>query len=352
LQDEEIREKILRWMNDHFESWNFEEIKKGRSTRYELKVNNGNALDQGTGVRAVLPLVMQLFNPDVTLLAIDEPELGLEPRMQKIIFQAIKDATKGVNDFPLKRILIATHSHLFLDREDVSNDFTIEKNNGVVSINQLSSVEELQAATYRLLGSNPSDLFFPSNVVIVEGITDKIFLDAIYKIGKRTGIFSSQNMVFHFIGGYDKLLFAAEAIMQMLKTQAYTPVYKKRICALLDKPKQYKKLVEEARKYFGDSDNTRFVLLDLDAVEYYYPLSIVNDIFNQGLNLKTYSAEIERFLDEISKKRKSHGQFLNQTLSKRELVDLVANKLTDKHLDEIHPSILDLLKKADELAYR
>ena len=285
-------------------------------------------------------------------MAIDEPELGLEPAMQKKLFGAIRAASEGIGGFPLKRVLMATHSHLFLDRENINNNFSIQKINGIVHIQPLTNIEDVQRATYNLLGSNPNDLFFPSNVVIVEGITDQIFLNAVYQIGKRAGLFLSQNLVFHFIDGYDKLPIAGQAIVQMLKTQAYAPVYKERICGLFDKPKQNRKMIEKVRKYFGDTDNTRFVLLDLEAIEYYYPLSIVNDIFNeQHLDLKTYHVEVDRFLEPISKQRKSHGEFFKETLSKREFVNLIVNKLGGKHLAEIDPSIIALLKKADALAY-
>jgi hypothetical protein len=353
LQDSEIRGKILGWMNDHFESWNFEEIKKGRFTAgLELKVNNGNPLEQGTGAKAVLPVIIQLFNPHVTLLAIDEPELGLEPRMQKVLFQAIKEACQGTNGFPLKRVLLATHSHLFLDRRDVQNNFSIQKVEGVVNITQLKESEELHTATYKLLGSNPSDLFFPSNVIIVEGRSDRIFLNGIYQLGKRHGLFTFENLAFHFLDGYDKLKIGSEAIAQMLKTQSYVPVYKDRICGLFDRPHRKGKLIEEVRDLFKDSKNERIIVLDKPAIEFYYPIAAVNKAFNAYLTSEEYERVVQDYLNEVQENTQHIGDFLGVTLSKVMLAEKIIQYLNTNDLTAIDSKILAVLKKADSLAYK
>jgi predicted ATPase len=353
LQDAKTREKILDWMNDHFENWNFEEIKKGKfTTGLQLKVNNGNPLDQGTGAKAVLPIIIQLFNPHLTLLAIDEPELGLEPHMQKMLFRAIKEASTGTNGFPLKRVLLATHSHLFLDRTEFDNNFSIQKTEGIVEIGQLKHSEELQKATYRLLGSNPSDLFFPSNVIIVEGKSDQIFLNSIYQLGKRNGMFSSQSLVFHYLEGFDKLELGSEAIVQMLKTQSYSPVYRDRICGLFDRPHRKGKLIEEIRKHFEDDEKQRFVLLDKPAIEYYYPVNAINKTFNADLKKYDYEKVLAQYLSEMPKHAPFVAEFLGTPISKVNLAERVSRTMEVEDLKEIDLIILTLLKKSDKLAYQ
>jgi len=148
--------------------------------------------------------------------------------------------------------------------------FSIQKVEGIVNITQLKEPEELHTATYNLLGSNPSDLFFPSNVIIVEGRSDRIFLNSIYELGKQHGLFQSENLAFHFLDGYDKLKIGSEAIAQMLKTQSYVPVYKDRICGLFDRPHRKGKLIEEVRDFFNDRKKERFIVLDKPAIEFYY----------------------------------------------------------------------------------
>ncbi|MFZ6011770.1 MAG: ATP-dependent nuclease [Bacteroidota bacterium] len=352
LQDTETRERIVAWMNEHFETWSFEEIKKGRYTSgLEVKVNNVSPLEQGTGAKAVLPIIIQLFNPRVTLLAIDEPELGLEPRMQKIIFQAIKEASQGANGFPLKRVLLATHSHLFLDRKDIQNNFSIQKVDNVVNITQLKETEELHTATFLLLGSNPTDLFFPSNVVIVEGRSDRIFLNAMFQLGKNEGLFKSENLAFHFLDGYDKLKEGAEAIAQMLKTQSYVPVYRDRICGLFDQPHRKGKLIQEIRDLFKDDSKRRFIELDKPAIEFYYPLAAVNKAFNVSLTNEEYEIIVQEYLSGVQKNPPYRGDFLGETLSKVMLAEKIIQHLSSKDLT-VDSAILAILKTADDLAFK
>jgi hypothetical protein len=353
LQDTETRERIVAWMNEHFETWSFEEIKKGRYiSGLEVKVNNVGPLEQGTGAKAVLPIIIQLFNPGVTLLAIDEPELGLEPRMQKIIFQAIKDASQGANGFPLKRVLLATHSHLFLDRKDIQNNFSIQKVDSVVSIAQLKETEELHTATYLLLGSNPTDLFFPSNVIIVEGRSDRIFLDAIFQLGKSEGRFKSENLAFHFLDGYDKLKEGSEAIAQMLKTQSYVPVYRDRICGLVDQPHRKGKLIQEVRDLFKDGNKRRFIELEKPAIEFYYPLTAVNKAFNVSLTNEEYEVLVHEYLNSVQKKPPFTGNFRGEILSKVMLAEKIVQQLNLNDLTVIDSTIIALLKTADDLAFK
>lgn len=353
LQDPQTRENIVAWMNEHFETWSFEEIKKGRYTSgLQVKVNNVSPLEQGTGAKSVLPIIIQLFNPHVTLLAIDEPELGLEPRMQKIVFQAIKEASQGTNGFPLKRVLLATHSHLFLDRKDILNNFSIQKVDSVVSINQLKETEELHTATYLLLGSNPTDLFFPSNVIIVEGRSDRIFLNAIFQLGKSAGLFKSENLAFHFLDGYDKLKDGAEAIAQMLKTQSYVPVYRDRICGLFDQPHRKGKLIQQARALFNDNKKERFIELEKPAIEFYYPVASVNKAFNVSLTNEEYGLVVHEFLNGFKKNPPFTGNFLGKRLSKVMLAEKVIQHLDSKQLSTIDTTILSILKTADKLAFK
>lgn len=353
LQDEDTRKAILDWVECNLESWEFKELKTGKFTSgLTAMVNGKSPSEQGNGAKAVLPIVIQLYNPQVRLLAIDEPELGLEPRLQKVLFNSIKEASQGINNFPAKRILLATHSHLFLDREEIGNNFSVQKTNGLIDIEKIEDTEQLQRATYSLLGANPSDLFFPSNVVIVEGRSDEIFLNAIYRIGKTAGRFKSKGIVFHFLDGYEKVGVASKAIVQMLKTQAYTPVYRERICGLFDKPVKNSRIIDDIRAFFKDANKERFVLLEKPAIEYYYPLKVINIEFNQTVDQYSYWEEVDKFLSLASKQPPFMSQLFGQEISKVDLARRIAEKLTIGAFDDLNPLIIGLLVKADDLAYK
>jgi hypothetical protein len=355
LQTEETRENILKWFKNNFEEWKFIETKKaGYTTGLQALVNGHHPIEQGMGARAAFPIIMQLFNPNVFFLAIDEPELGLEPAAQKLLYHAIKSASQGKDNFPKKHIAIATHSHLFLDREDVDNNFRVSKNGGSIMIDQLGSIDELQDAAFRLLGNNPSDLFFPENIIVVEGRSDEIFLKAVLAKMLAANLVTKKHISFHFLEGIDKASLGLEAIIQMLKTQSYVPVYRDKVCGLFDNPKtdSEKKRIESVLKFFGDNEGERFVTLDQAAIEYYYPIEIVNTVFNCKLDKLTFQNEVYNFLLSFSKRTPLIGKFIDEEITKVEFASKIAKEFLAKGRPEsIDPIIINLLKHADSLSY-
>jgi hypothetical protein len=349
-----VRNQVIDFFNTHFEKWTTE-IKKLTNyvSRPEPMVNGHNPIEQGTGARAALPIIMQLFNPEVKLLAIDEPELGLEPRMQKIIFNAIKDATEGRNGFPMKRVVLATHSHLFLDRLDIQNNFRVEKENGHILATPLQTSQDLQIATYVLMGSDPSDLFFPSNIIVVEGKSDHIFLEAVYRQMLKAGLVKKVNIVFHHLDGFDNVHTGLHANIEMLKTLAHTPIYRKCICGIFDQPvnNRHKELIEEVRKFFEDDDKKRFVTLAKPAIEYFYPMTAIQKIFDVRLDCGTYELAIEKFLT-TARTNRSRGTLFGKEVSKVELAKQVAAFIErEKTLYGIEPIILDSIVHAASIGF-
>ncbi len=87
------------------------------------------------------------------------------------------------------------------------------------------------------------------------------------------------------------------------------PIYKEKICGIFDKPTQNKKLVEDVRLFVNDSFSERFVLLEKDAIEYYYPLDSVKKIIgNSTITNDEFQNEIAKYLQEV--KSKVFGNFL------------------------------------------
>lgn len=353
--DRETREKVLDWFSANVDSISIsrKEVSEYQAVA-ETKIGSFNPRVAGTGSRAILSIVVQLFNPEVKFLAIDEPELSLEPKIQKRLFDLIKRAAFG-DGMPQKNVLIATHSHIFLDKESPQNNFKVMKVDGKVHITQVQSIEELQEAVYTLLGGAPSDLFFPDNIVVVEGRSDMIFLEAALTLLVRAGVCSRKGIVFHFVEGTERGQQGAVAIEEMLKTQSYTPVYRDRICGLFDQAlvKGAKSTIDGIRKYFND-DGTRFVTLGKDALEYYYPLAVVQRLIGKpSLTQDELEAEVGRFVDKFKGKKSTHrAEFFGLEISKVDLAKKVADALAGLHDHEILDNqIVGLLKLAVAKAY-
>lgn len=200
-----------------------------------------------------------------------------------------------------------------------------------------------------MLGNDPSDLFFPSNIILVEGKSDEVFLRRVYELLIVAGQSLKKNIAFHYCGGYDKAEYAVEAVVQMLKTQGYMPIYKDRICGLFDKPTQNTKLVSEIRQFVSDTASDKFILLDKDAIEYYFPLEAVRKTLGDAtINQAQLELETTKFLQQY----KSQGQGNYFTFQNIKKVDLATRiSLNIDTIIGLDQRIIDLIKKCVSLSF-
>ncbi len=145
---------------------------------------DGESLQFGsTGTRLLLTLLGTCFDTRFKYLFLDEPELGLSPRIQSVIGRFFTDATERQKYMPhLKGIYVATHSHLFLDRRQIKNNFIVAKNGKTISSEQVESISQFHQLQFALLGNDLESIFMPSGIVIVEGKTEQQFLRKLLSI--------------------------------------------------------------------------------------------------------------------------------------------------------------------------
>jgi len=260
------RSQIIDWHNRYFGKLSVE--RSDPDNEYappRITIDGRLATQQGSGSRSVLAVLVSLIHPNRPIILIDEPEIGIEPQVQKKLARLIKDVVAGTDGLPKKRVVIATHSHLFLDRENIDNNYIVSKDiAGHAQIHQVGSQEELHSLIFHLLGNSPEDLFFPDNMLIVEGPSDQIYWRRLLELHKAGGI------AVHFTDGDSKVGSAVGAIDQMLKTQAYLPPwYRERLCIIVDESVP-DKTIEEWRAFLGD-DGKRVRKLTKNGIEFYYP---------------------------------------------------------------------------------
>src|SRR6266487_924709 len=128
---------------------------------------------QGSGLRALLPILCALTDPDLRLILIDEPEEALEPSLQKAVRDLLIEKAED------RTIMVSTHSHLFLNRREAQQNLRVSRSNGNVMVESTTSPEELFEVTFNLLGNSTEDLFFPANYLVVEGASDQIVVDRV-----------------------------------------------------------------------------------------------------------------------------------------------------------------------------
>ena len=132
---------------------------------------------QGSGLRGVLPILAALTDADLKLLLIDEPEVSLEPALQRSLRALL--VGEASDDRP---ILVATHSHLFLDRGRPRSNLVVSRFPAGPRWTPIQSDAELSDVTFGLLGNSTEDLFFPGNFLVAEGASDQRIIQRVLEL--------------------------------------------------------------------------------------------------------------------------------------------------------------------------
>lgn len=135
-----------------------------------------------SGTRLFLGILAALMDDRFDTVAIDEPELGLSPSLQRQMSEIIIRGDRKSDLFPHSpNIVISTHSHLFLDRMIPKNNWIVSRIDKFISAKNVASISELHDIQFRLLGNDLGELFLPHVVIFVEGETDKLFIETYIK---------------------------------------------------------------------------------------------------------------------------------------------------------------------------
>lgn len=140
-----------------------------------------NATAASSGERELLNYVFSIYVLDIrdALVVVDEPELHLHPRWQKILLSLFERLSSETGN----QFLLATHSPAFVSPE------SIQYISRVYSKEQKSHIERLNKASlpntkllFNIVNSqNNEKIFFADKVVLVEGISDRIVFSELLK---------------------------------------------------------------------------------------------------------------------------------------------------------------------------
>lgn len=300
---------------------------------------------EGSGSTSTLALLCGLFDPKLDWLFIDEPETGLEPRIQRRLMRLIQDTAYGSGEGPRKRIGIATHSHLFIDRDVPTNNRRVDiDTQGNVRVERVQSMADLRQLVFELLGNSVEDLFLPRAVVVVEGRSDREFLTAVLRLMQINSV------LVYDAEGEARISRAVPTIEDGLKLLAAVS-FRDRTFVICDRSHR-KSQVEEWRSFLRDS--TRLVELEMPAIEYHYPRTILGSI--SGLSADAIEDAISKYLNECrsfedSGRRNPTPSLGKFTGAKVDLACAVGRIMTVEHLREVHPGIRELLRAANELTF-
>jgi len=264
------------------------------SVRY-IDVDGQNLSVASTGTRLLMTILGICMDDRFKTLLIDEPELGLSPKVQRALAAFLQDADQRKEYFPhLKQVVLATHSHLFLHASDFRSNYIVRKEGKQISLVRVTSVSDFHRLQFNLLGNSLEGLFFPSSVVFVEGDTDQRYLERIF--GLR---FTDRNVVVVRSGGDPKK--KIYALRETLGDLQKSPL-RSRLFAVLDS-KHTPGLRAELCALGVPEQNV--IIWNRNGIEYVYPEAIMSKIFACGsdtLAALTVNAE-EVSLNGIVKKK-------------------------------------------------
>ena len=168
-------------------------------------------------------------------------------------------------------MFIATHSHLFLSRADITSNYVVTKAGPRISLSRVQDISAFHRLQFNLLGNDLESMFIPSAIVIVEGKTDHAYLDRVSQLkfpGRRVTLISANGDIKKKIHGL------REAFGDIDKSP-----FRPRLFVVLDQVHQ-RGLSDELVRLGVLAEN--IVIWSRNGIEYCYPPGIMGSIYACG----------------------------------------------------------------------
>jgi predicted ATPase len=241
------------------------------SVRY-IDVGGQNLSVASTGTRLLMTILGICMDDRFKTLLIDEPELGLSPRVQSSLAAFLQDPVERPKYFPhLKQVVLATHSQLFLHRNELTSNYVVSKEVSHIALSRVQNVGDFHRLQFNLLGNSLEGLFFPSSIVYVEGETDQQYLERVCALR-----FAGRNVVVVRSGGDPKQ--KLHSLRETLGDLQKSPL-RDRLFVVVDSV-HAKGLQTELVQMGLLSEN--FVVWDHNGIEYVYPSQVMTRVFCCG----------------------------------------------------------------------
>lgn len=293
-----------------------------RGSEWFIEMNGSDFAFSSTGTRLLLTLLSNCMMSQYESILIDEPELGLSPKLQKIISKALSDFEIRKEYFPhLKSVWLTTHSHIFLDKTDFSNNFKVIKTKNQIDVTSIGSISEFNELQFDLLGNDIEELFLPSLIVIVEGESEIEYLKKVFSLkypDKKITIVRANGD-----GGVPAKL---TLMNDMLGGITKSP-YNSKIIVVLDSVTSVKdsKIIDKGVL------REHIIRWSKNGIEYYYPQNIIAKIFSTNAEDVYEKLKMESSMIEVNqikmKKTELAKEVLNSLNSKSIYPEEMNNKL-------------------------
>jgi predicted ATPase len=241
------------------------------SNRY-ISIDGESLSVTSSGTRLFLGVLAGMMDERFSV-ALDEPELGLSPTLQARLARIVVQRDYAEELFPHHpHFVLSTHSHVFLDKSDPTNNFVVSRKGNLITAERCQSFQQLMDIQFRMLGNDLGNLFLPDAIFLVEGDTDKLYLAEVLRL-KLPGF----RVVVESCGGNiaSRLHYWASALGDFNVSP-----YRSRTFLVYDSVEQAG--LEKVAQRLGIPAQS-MVRWDRNGIEYVYPLDILSSVFRAAI---------------------------------------------------------------------
>ena len=251
-----------------------------------ISVGGHNLSFTSSGFRLITTLVTSLMDDDYDTFLIDEPELGISPEAQGVLADFLFDKKHRKKYFPhIKTLVLATHSTVFLDRNRIFNNYTVNKDGDEISIKQVQSQQGFNRIHFFLLGNRFETLYLPSLIVLVEGKSDHAFISEVLSKKYPDTQFSVVS------ANSDSRIKEVLNTAKNLLTDIQKSPYRDRIVVVLDEV--HGQGLRSTLLSMGILPNN-IVVWSKNGIEHFYPETILATIYGEGGELTISDDDVTR----------------------------------------------------------
>jgi len=166
-----------------------------------------NAAQEASGLLHLVAILAALYDDEVGVLLLDEPEASLHPQLQEFLLREIKRVAGDPLDKGKKIVIVATHSTAFLDLRHSQHlaRMVFFTDAGTAPLQVTPDRDELRSKRLRSLlvqlGQSHKEAFFAPRALLVEGPSDSVICRGLERnLGLHLGVAGTQLIP---VGGKD-----------------------------------------------------------------------------------------------------------------------------------------------------